>query len=211
MNFNFESPYIEYDSDDIPYSFYEIHGIKKIRKLSRQLRTFLNYKAATIQYRFHPKVIPCYYRVEKKFNEIEVKFKQLALKFIKLLTQIKGSGISYEVELQRKLLVLAVDNVSKKHVTELKCLTEQLFTKIHLLSEQEIHLDPLFLKFIINLSQEACVVFKILNNWASGYYDELGLNYSQLHNELNELILSRQAQKSVIKKHQVLEEGLKEW
>lgn len=161
MNFNFDSPYIEYDSDEIPYSMYETYGIKRIKELSRQLRTFLNYKAATMQYRFHPKTIPCY---DKRENGRESRFTQLASQFIKMLNQIKGNGLSYEVELKRKMLDLVIDKEGKTQIIELKSLTEQLFTNIHLLSEQEIHLNPLLLKFILNLSQEACKVYSILND-----------------------------------------------
>lgn len=208
MNFNFENLYIEYDSDEIPYSMYETYGINRIKELSRQLRTFLNYKAATIEYRFNPKKITCY---DKRQNEREVRFKQVTSKFIRLLDQIKGNGVSYEIELKRKTYDLVKDKVSKTQIIELKSITEQLFINIHLLSEQEIHLNPLLFKFILNLSQEACKVYSILNNWASGYYGELSLNYSLLHDELCELILSKQGENDVKRKSQILEEGLKEW
>ena len=211
MNFNFENPYIEYDSDYIPYSLYEIHGVNKIRELSRQLRTFLNYKTAMIQYRFRPKSATYPDRVDEKYKETERSLKQLASKFIKLLTNIRGNGFSYEIELERLVFSLASDKIRKSLLTELKDVTQKLFTTIHALSEQEIHLHPKFLKFIANLTQEACTVFKILNNWASGFYEELRVNYVQLHDELTLLIPEGQAEKSTVRKHKSLEEGLKEW
>ena len=211
MNFNFDNPYIEYDSDDKLYSFYEMQGVNKINELSRQLRSFLNYKAAIIQYRFCTKNIPCYDRVDKKYKEIEVNFKHLASKFIKLLSIFSGNRNSYEAELQRVVNNLVVDKKNKELISDLKTLTEKLFTSIHILSEQEIHLHPILLKFIINLTQEACKVNKILNHWASRYYEELRVNYVQLHNELIELIPERQAEKIFIKKYSILEEKLKQW
>ena len=211
MNFNFENPYIEYDSDDIPYSLYEIHGVNKIRELSRQLRTFLNYKTAMIQYRFRPKTATYPDRVDEKYKETERSLKQLASKFIKLLINIRGNGFSYEIELERLVFNLAYDKIRKSLLTELKYVTQKLFTTIHALSEQEIHLHPKFLKFIANLTQEACTVFKILNNWASGFYEELRVNYVQLHDELTLLIPEEHAEKSTVRKHKSLEEGLREW
>ena len=211
MNFNFENPYIEYDSDEIPYSLYEIHGVNKIRELSRQLRTFLNYKTAMIQYRFRPKTATYPDRVDEKYKETERSLKQLASKFIKLLANIRGNGFSYEIELERLVFNLAYDKIRKSLLTELKDVTQKLFTTIHALSEQEIHLHPKFLKFIANLTQEACTVFKILNNWASGFYEELRVNYVQLHDELTVLIPEEYDEKSTVRKHKSLEEGLREW
>ena len=211
MNFNFENPYIEYDSDDIPYSLYEIHGVNKIRELSRQLRTFLNYKTAMIQYRFRPKTATYPDRVDEKYKETERSLKQLASKFIKLLANIRGNGFSYEIELERLVFNLAYDKIRKSLLTELKYVTQKLFTTIHALSEQEIHLHPKFLKFIANLTQEACTVFKILNNWASRFYEELRVNYVQLHDELTLLIPEERAEKSTVRKHKSLEEGLRKW
>lgn len=210
MNFDFESPYIEFGSEDIPYSIYEIQGVKKISELSRQLRTFLNYKAAIIQYRFQPKVFPSYNYKINNLNENAAKLKVIASKFIKLLNQIKGARISYEVELKRRLFDLLVDKASSNQIKDIRNTTEQLFAIIHLLSEQEIHLDPFLLKFIINLSQEACIVYKILNDWASGYYDELRLNYSLLLDELNELVLTKQSRNKFIEKRLDLEEIIRE-
>ncbi len=210
MNFNFNSQYIEFDSEDIPYSIYEIEGVSKITELSRQLRTFLNYKAATIHYRFQPKTVSCCYQTKKSISEIEVKLKKITSKFINLLIQIKGNSVSYEIELKKKILGLLVNEDNKNQIKDLRNLTKKLFMIIHLLSEQEIYIYPLLLKFILNLSQEACIVYKILNKWASGYYDELRLNYAQLFNELKELIQTNQTYKNYKKEHRDLEVRLKE-
>ena len=47
-----EDPYIGSEYDDIFNDWYEIEGARKIKELSRQLRTFFNYKAEVIRYRF---------------------------------------------------------------------------------------------------------------------------------------------------------------
>ena len=211
MNFNFENLYMEYDADDIPYSMYKIHGVNKIRELSRQLRTFLNYKTATIQYRFRPKFIVYPDKIGIKYNQTKENLKHLASKFIKLLSTISGNGVSYEVELKRLIISLSEDKLSKSLLTDLKDVTQKLFTTVHALSEQEIPLHPKFLKFITNLSQEACKVLKILNSWASGFYEELRINYLQLHDELTLLIPDERAEKTTVRKQRYLEEGIKEW
>ncbi len=213
MNFDLENPYIEYESDDIPYSLYEIYGVSKIKELSRQLRTFLNYKITIIQYRFRPKNITFPDGEDKKYKEIKKSFKTLASKFINLLLKIRGCGVPYEIEVKKLLdrVIHMEDKMSGSLLADLKEITQKLFIKIHALSEHEMHLHPKLLKFIIKLTQEACSVIKSINNWASDFYEELRVNYLQLHDELTLLIPDEKTEKSNIRKKQFLEEGLKEW
>jgi len=58
MTHYIDDPYIESEYDEIFNEWYEIEGIRKIRELSRQLRTFFNYKAEVIRYRFRSKIFP---------------------------------------------------------------------------------------------------------------------------------------------------------
>jgi len=185
MNFDLENPYIEFESEVIPYSLYEIYGVNKIKELSRQLRTFLNYKAATIQYKFCPKDLTCPDREDKKFKETKKSFETVAFKFIKLLLKIKGTGVSYEAELKRLTVrfFLTEDKICQKPLADLRDITQKLIINIHALSEQEIYLDPKLLKIIVNLAQDTCIVYKIINEWASEFYNELRVNYLQLYNE----------------------------
>lgn len=211
MNFDLENPYIEFESAEIPYSLYEIYGVSKINELSRQLRTFLNYKTATIQYRFCPKNLTCLDSEDKKFKETKKSFEKVAFKFIKLLLKIKGTGVSYEVELKRLTVrsFLTEDKICQNLLADLRDITQKLFINFHTLSEQEIHLDPKLLKIIVNLAQDTCMVYKIINEWASEFYNELRVNYLQLYDELSLLI--PEVEKGNIRIKKKLEEGLKEW
>ena len=211
MKFDLENPYTEFESEDIPYSLYEIYGVSKIKELSRQLRTFLNYKAATIQYRFCPKSLISLDRVDKMFKETKKSFETAAFKFIKLLLKIKGTGGSYEAELKRLTLrfFLTDDKIPHNLLADLREVTQKLIINIHALSEQEIHLDPKLLKIIVNLARDTCIVSKIINEWSSEFYHELSVNYLQLYNELS--IIIPEAEKGIKRTKKKLEEGLKEW
>ena len=213
MNFNFENPYIENDSEDLPYNLYEIYGVNKIKELSGQLRVFLSLKAATIQYRFSSKDNLYLNDNDKRYKVSKRNFKTLGSKFLKLLINVRKSSKSYEVELEQliKNLLLTGDKVSKGLIAELKKTTEELFTSTNKLSEQDIHLHPKLLRFILKLTQEMCLVNQVLNNWASKFYQELRLNYVQLHNELSLLIPEENSEKIATKKKELLKEGLKEW
>lgn len=48
--------YTESELDDLIDDIFEIEGVNRIKELSRQLRTFFNYKAELIQFRFQPDV-----------------------------------------------------------------------------------------------------------------------------------------------------------
>jgi len=213
MNFNLDDPYLEYESDDIPYNLYEIHGVGKIKELSQQLRSFFNYKTAIMRYRFCPKNSTYSDGEDKIYKKTKTKFKTLASKFLKLLYKIRKNSDSYEVELRNLIerLILTEDKTNKNLITDLKDSTQELFTLIHVLSEQKIYLHPKLLKFIVKLVQEACVVFQILNYQALEFYEELKKNYVQLHDELTLLLPEEKSEKIIIKKKQLLEEGLKEW
>jgi hypothetical protein len=212
MKFNSNGPYIEYDSDDNPCSIYETNGINRINELTRQLRTFLNYKAAIIKYRFRPNTINQPTLLDIKSTETSKKLKQNASEFIKQLKKIKGKGISYECELIRMLerVRFAENVISNKLLTDMKETTQNLFTIIHELSEREIHLQPNLLKFTINLTQDACKVFKIFNSWALEFYEELRVNYHQLYDELT-LLIQNEGVEKIVRERRSLEGRLKEW
>jgi len=72
-------------------------------------------------------------------------------------------------------------------------------------------LHPKLMKFIVNLTREACTVCKILNHWSSRFYDELRINYMQLNDELTKLIPELQPEKKIVKKDRILEKALKGW
>jgi hypothetical protein len=207
MNFDFKIPYIELDPEDNLNKIYEIEGLCKITELSRQLRTFLNYKAATIKIRFNQTIFSRTHLKIDNTNEIDFRLKCTASNFISLLNQIKGKSVSYEIELKNKIMNFLENEADKNQIKKIMNLTKELFTSIHLLSEGDIYLNPLLFKLVLNLSQEACIVYKILKSWSSGFYEELSLNYGQLLNELNEIL--RENQKEKCNKHQNIEEGLK--
>ena len=216
MNFDYNYPYIGYDSDDLPYELYDIYGLSKINELSRQLQTFLNFKQAIIHYRFRPENMNHSIKKDKKYKELKSDFKSLVSKFIKLLLEIKGNGSSYELEIKKLLIpeILNNDRRKKKILLNLKDITEKLFAKIHFLSDLDPHIHPKLVKFITNIIQTVIKVLKNFNNWALEYYEELRLNYSNLHNEICLLISDEQSErneKNTVKKQRTLKEGLKEW
>jgi len=91
VNFS-ESPYIDYEDYNEDYIFlewYSIEGENQIKKLSRQLRTFLNYKNSMILLRYSkPNDM---INVEKRIiiNQHDKMINSLASQLINLLKTIR--------------------------------------------------------------------------------------------------------------------------
>ena len=88
MSFDLDNPYIDIEVDDLVLGLYETEGVRKITKLSRQVRSLLNLKTNTIRYRFRSNSNISAKLQDVKFYENKKQFESLALRFIKLLNKI---------------------------------------------------------------------------------------------------------------------------
>ncbi|TFG02521.1 MAG: hypothetical protein EU542_04805 [Promethearchaeota archaeon] len=186
MTNNFDEYFIESDYEEIYYDWYEIEGERKIKELSRQLRTFFNYKKEVIRYRF---------RAESNFNTLELttnfltqkqKFESLSNEFITLIKNFKNQGQS----LDEMIRFLYYEN-NASQINVLSTIMEKLFSFIHNFSEENIHNHPEFLRFIIILAQNICLIKKCLYSQFSEFYEELEINYRELEVELDGLLEKR--------------------
>ena len=116
-----EDPYIESEYDEIFNDWYEINGVRKIKELSRQLRTFFNYKAEVIRYRFRSNLFPTKNCKNTKFFTQKQKIESLSHEFISLLKKIKKNGQSLEQGIRS-----LYSNNSKTRIKELSVITEKL-------------------------------------------------------------------------------------
>ena len=202
MTYFIEDPCIESEADEIFNDWYEINGVLKIRELSRQLRTFFNYKAEVIRYRFRSNPLLSKNCTNTKFYTRKQKIESKSHEFISLLKIIKKNGQTLEQGI-RSLYT----NNNKTRIKELSVITEMLSILIHSFSEESIHNHPRFIKFIVKLAQNVYLVKKGLYAQFSEFYSELELNYNNLEKELEVLMVRTQGVKNrKSKKH--LEERL---
>ena len=180
--------YIE-DSDfgskyeEIFNDWYEIEGVKKIKELSRQLRTFFNYKKEVIRYRFrsNPHLAENY--INTKFFSQKQEIETLTHEFITMLKKLKSSTQTLEEGIRSLFF-----NSNKKHLNKLSGITEKLSILIHYFSEENIHDHPKFLKFVVVLGKNICLAKKCLYIQFSKFYSELEINYHELEGELDSLL-----------------------
>ena len=157
MTHYIEDPYIESEYDEIFNEWHEIEGVRKIKELSRQLRTFFNYKAELIRYRFRSNILPAKNCKDPKFFSQKQKIESRTHEFISLLKKIKKTGQTLEQGIRS-----LYSNNCKTRIKELSVITEKLSILIHSFSEESIHGHPRFIKFIVKLAQNICLVKKKL-------------------------------------------------
>ena len=187
--------------DEIFMDLYEIEGVRKIKELSRQLRTFFRYKTEVIRYRFRS--IP-----NLAENDINIKYysrkqetESLTREFIILLKKFKKNGQTLEQGIQS----LFFDD-NKTPLNKLSVITEKLSTLLHYFSEESLHTHPKFLKFIVILAQNIFLVKKCVFAQFNEFFEELEINYKNLEGELEDLIEVTPIKKKQLKKQ--LEERL---
>lgn len=178
-----EDSYIESEYDEIFNGWYEIEGTRNIKELSRQLRTFFNYKVEVIRYRFRSTPNLAENDTNTKFYSRKQEIESLTREFIILLKKFKKSGQSLEQGIQS----LYFEN-NKLQISKLLVITEKLSMLIHYFSEESIYNHPKFLKFIVTITQNICLVKKCVYDQFHEFFEELETNYNNLEVELEDLI-----------------------
>jgi hypothetical protein len=201
MTYYNEDPYIESEYEEIFNDWYEIEGIKKIKELSRQLRTFFKYKTEVIRYRFRSNLFPAKNCANTKFFSQKQKIESLTLKYITMLNNLKKNTQTLEQGIRS--LFFGNNKIQLKNISEI---TEKLFMLLHYFSEESLHDHPKFLKFNVTLAKNICLVKKCLCAQFSEFFEELEINYNSLEGELNILLDKTPVEKEQSKKQ--LEERL---
>ena len=118
-----EENYLESDYENLFNNWYEIEGVRKIKELSRQLRTFFNYKSEIIRYRFQTKTISNENIVNTEFFNRKQEIESSTLDFLILLKNYREDSQPLE-EWIRSLFL----NRDKLRLNELIEITDKLFS-----------------------------------------------------------------------------------
>jgi len=196
-----ENSYIEPEFEEIFNDWYEIEGVKKIKELSRQLRTFFNYKTEVIRYRFRSKPFPAKNCANTKFFSQKQKIESFTYEYVSILKKLKTNAQTLEQGIRS--LFFENNKIQLKNLLEI---TEKLFVLLHYFSEESLHDHPKFLKFNITLAKNICLVKKCLYTQFNEFFEELEINYYNLEGELEDLIRTMPVEKEQSKKQ--LEERL---
>ena len=180
----------EYIEDEI-LEWYSIEGVERIKELSRQIRTFLNYRTSMIYLRFS--------RSQKcdnvKNREIILK-KEIAVNEATshLLIKLKDIGVYNGNLINEKIQDLfekircLPNNIDINRLKFIKFTSKNIWELIHILSELEIHHHPRLFNRIMNIACIICEIQSVMFYPFSDFYYELKSNYLLLAEEMSDLL-----------------------
>ncbi len=200
-----------YNDDDDDLNYYDENldqTENKITLLSRQLKTYLNYRESTIlaicrDFENHP-VISKSHIVQKLEKELIM----LYLEYTGFLEKYIGP----KENIKMKVLILAKKTLSFPNSPEARAFNRFLKSKIrlwelfHILSGLEIHMRPQLLKQVIQMLTKFCIVENKINVIIPDFFQQLKFNYQQLEREYDQLLLTKKNEqnKSKNKKKKVM-------
>jgi len=166
--------------------WYSIEGAERLNELSRQLRTFLNFKKSLIHLRFSKS------EIYTKNSDIEqhIKYKsELINSMSRMITllkdiRIEDDKISEKIQKMLEESRISPRNADLNKIKEIKSLNYNIWKFIHILSELENHKRPRFLETVLNVSSILCEISAPFFLPFSRFYYELKTNYLLLDNEL---------------------------
>jgi hypothetical protein len=197
--------YLEYDEENEFIEWYSIEGAERISELSRQLRTFINFKKAIIHLRFSRSKNHNRMSKDDLITKYESNLITSTLRFITLLKMV-GIDDGVIVEKIRILINKLQKNPNKIEINQLKeinFLCNKIWKLLHILSELEINNHPQLISKAIKISSISCEVKNALFPLFSDFYSELKKNYLQLDNELSCLLRLKNKHYIKIKKKKI--------
>ena len=198
--------FLNNETDSEFLEWYSIEGSNKINELSRQLRSYFNYKSAVIRYRFSDNkregdiikdpiknretellsLFSLYIELLKKIGLIDRSVKD---KILILIERVKAQPYDFEKDLLR----------------EIKQLGDQIWKYLHIISDLEIHNHPQLLQLAIKMANILCAAEDAFFWPFSRFYNELKSNYQQLEKELSEFTQLNEVEQIEVKKKPIKE------
>ena len=182
----YDEPYLEYDEENIFHEWYLIEGEERISELSRQLRTFFNYKQSIIRLKFSK----LRNITKNSHNKLSTRYENDLIthtsRFIVLLRNlgVKDGDIVETLKNYVKKLSLKPESADIEKLQEIIKYSKKIWEILHILSELGLYNNQSLLKNTIKISCISCEVKTALFPPFSNFYSELNKNYLQLEKEL---------------------------
>ena len=193
---------LEYEEDSESLEWYSIEGSDRIYELSRQLRTFLNYKSVVIRFRFSGSQKEENNPNKGQIIKYEDALFSLYLRYATLLKRIgveKGT-IAEKIRILIEKVKTQPNDLDINLLKEIKHLGGELWKNLHILSEFKFHYHPRLLHMAIKIACVLSSVEGVYFLYFSDFYSELKWSYLQLEKELSALLCSNEDEQFEIKK-----------
>ncbi len=186
-----ESSLLNIGDDSVFLEWILMEGSERIKELSRQLRTFLNFKFVLIRQRYSKSSIDNNKTISEIYTEQCKDFSKLVSEYLLLIKKIGAD----EDCLAKKLHIIIEKvkfqaNDSKiETLKRIKLLGGFIWKKIHILSECEQY-NSILLKIIIRTAKLLCNAESSFYFPFTDFYRELEKNYVDLEYEISNLLQS---------------------
>lgn len=192
---DFQNPFnnlyfLDYETDSNFLEWYTLEGSERINELSRQLRTFLNYKSSIICLRFSGSQNRNQIIKNDNIIKQESELFSLSSRFTSLLKKIgvEEGGISEKIQIFIDKVKTQPKNLEIKVLKEIKMISSKIWKILHILSEMELQNYYKLLNITIKLASILCNIEAVFFTIYSDFYGELKHNYLQLEKELSILL-----------------------
>ena len=178
--------FFELDDNDYFSDWYSLEGNESLIELSRQFRTFFNYKYIIIRNKFSEINKSTKITNDNKILSCKRSILDLSSQLVNLLNEIgveNGNIIDKIQILQQNIGIIPV-----KHdiliLKKIKILAEEIWENLHIISELELYYYPKLLKIAISIANIVSSVKGAYNLKLLDFFIELRRNYFQLEKEI---------------------------
>ena len=164
INYEDFNPYLEFEDDDEFLEWYSIEGKNQIFELSRQLRTFLNYKKSMLHLRLSSNQNANNYSRDVKIRQLEGELNEISSQLVSLLKNLPllNENLSNKIKnLILKTLENSQSQESKKFL-EISMLVNKIWELLHILSEFEMDHFPRLFNRILVIANIVCEIKHVI-------------------------------------------------
>lgn len=182
-----EPSLLDFKEDSEISEWYSIIGSEKIRELSRQLRTSINYKSSVVRIRFSIGNDNENSQESDSINILQNSLLSLSSQIISLLNMVGGDKkpASEKIIFLLKEAKLSRKNNAANLLKEIRRITKEIWKLLHILSEKELHYFPKLVKIALKIADFLCIIESAYNPTTSRFFEELSRYYNHLESELS--------------------------
>jgi len=199
-----ESSLLDIEDDSIFLEWTLMEGSEKINELSRQLRTFLNYKFALIHQRYSKSPV----NNNKTKNEMIINncrdLTDLISEYLSLI-KIIGAGennLAKKIQDIMQKAKLHAGGFEIEILKKIKLLGGSIWKEIHIISEIEYYNSTL-LNVVFKTAKLLCNAESTFYFPFSNFYKELEKNYIELEHEISSLLYTNREEQYDVKSRQL--------
>lgn len=176
----------EQSDNDYFSDWYSLEGNESLNELSRQFRTFFNYKYLIIRSKFSKINKSTKLTNNDKIFSCKSKMFNLSSQLINLLNEIgvENGNIVEKIQILKQKVGRFPIKPDILLLKKIKILTEEIWAYLHIISELELYNHPKLLKIAISIANIVSSVKGAYNLILLDFFIELRRNYLQLEKEI---------------------------